>query len=95
MTLFYSSNNVDDFVLVEDLVEFSDMGSLNVNFVPSTSEEGWDNNYGKISKEMLKGSIPEPGQGVLNMICGSKSYRTQVEEVLKGMGYSSDEILTV
>jgi hypothetical protein len=61
MALFYSSETLEDFVLVEDLVQNMDHGNLSLNFIPYTAPDGWFPK-GKIHKDMLSGSTPEPGK---------------------------------
>jgi hypothetical protein len=61
MALFYSSETLEDFVLVEDLVQNMDHGNLSLNFIPYTAPDGWFPK-GKIHKDLLSGSTPEPGK---------------------------------
>jgi len=96
MTLFYSSFTPEDFVLVEDLVQFSESGNLNVSFVPEVGGEGWKGSLeGKISEDILKGGIPEPGNDGLFMVCGTKEYKEEVVKVLREMNYSDEEIYSM
>ena len=91
-------------MLVDELGKFSEDGRLNLNYIPYNAPEEWPLSKGVINKDMLHRQLPKPGSffglkkkghRVLNLVCGTKAYKNNIENVLKEIGYSDEEIFLI
>ena len=95
INLLFANKEEKDILLRDKLenrdIDFSDR--FTVNYTLDSPSDEWEGFTGFIDQEMIKNTMPDPGEDTLILLCGPPKMNSEaVKPALEALGYTADMI---
>ncbi|CAH1244290.1 CYB5RL [Branchiostoma lanceolatum] len=97
--LLYACRRYQDILLKDVLDNLAAFWNFSVSYYLSQEDQknfkpkyGDEIHHGRVDQAVLSAELPPPGSGVLVLICGTRSFNSDMEESLKALGFSQTDI---